>query len=365
MYIWQHKKWPSFNWDNTRVIEALAEARSLQGRILGRMEGLGFSVREESVLENLTNDVIKTSKIEGESLNMDEVRSSIAKRLGMNVAGMVNPGRNVEGIVELMLDATQNYKEPLSAKRLFGWHAALFPTGYSGMFPITVGKWRNNEKNDPMQVVSGAWGKQRVHFEAPASEDLKQEMKTFIQWFNSAGMEPVLKSALAHLWFVTLHPFDDGNGRIARAIADMQLARADRTPQRFYSMSAQIEKNKKQYYTILEKTQKGNLTITEWLLWYIDIFTKALQFTEANVGKALSKAGFWEKYKKVEFNSRQIKMLNKLMSGFDGNLTTAKWAKINKSSQDTALRDINELVSKKVLRKESAGSRSTHYTLVL
>ena len=343
----------------------LAEVRHRQGRLLGKMENLGFSLQAEASLHTLTLDVLKSSEIEGELLDAEQVRSSIARRLGMDIAGLVPADRHVEGIVEMMLDATQQYQQPLSEDRLFGWHAALFPTGRSGMHKIVVGAWRDNKNDDPMQVVSGAMGKEKVHFEAPEADRLNTEMNQFINWFNEDhGMDAVLKAAIAHLWFVTIHPFDDGNGRIARAIADMQLARADGTPQRFYSMSAQIRKERKEYYNILEDTQKGSLDITRWLTWFLQCLDRAIAATDETLGGVLRKAKFWENHAATILNERQRTMLNKLLDGFDGKLNTSKWAKITKTSQDTALRDIQDLIDKQVLTKETGGGRSTSYTLV-
>jgi Fic family protein len=329
------------------------------------MEALGFSLREEAMLQTLTQEVIKSSEIEGEVLDQDQVRSSLARRLGIDIAGSVPADRNVEGVVEMMLDATQSFHSPLSDERLFGWHAALFPTGRTGMQKITVGTWRTGEKG-PMQVVSGAIGKERVHYEAPEAGKVAEEMAIFLEWFNkSSNADPVLKAAIAHLWFVTIHPFDDGNGRIARAIADMQLARADESPQRFYSMSAQIRKERNDYYNILEKTQKGGLDITEWLKWFLHCLDRALTATNNIHSKVIEKAKFWEQYAGTVFNERQHSMLNKLLDGIEGKLTSSKWAKMAKCSQDTAARDIQDLINKGILEKEGAGGRSTSYVLLI
>lgn len=364
LYIYQLPDWPHFTWQQDQIAAILAEVRHRQGRLLGRMETLGFNLQAEASLQTLTLDVLKSSEIEGELLDADQVRSSIAQRLGMDIAGLVPADRHVEGIVEMMLDATQQYQEPLSEDRLFGWHAALFPTGRSGMHKIVVGAWRDNTKNDPMQVVSGAMGKEKVHFEAPEADRLNVEMNQFITWFNeNSSMDAVIKAAIAHLWFVTVHPFDDGNGRVARAIADMQLARADGTPHRFYSMSAQIRKDRNEYYDILEATQKGSLDITRWLLWFLQCLDRAITATDETLGGVLRKARFWEKYGVTPLNDRQRQMLNKLLDGFEGKLNTSKWAKITKASQDTALRDIQDLIDKKILIKETGGGRSTSYIL--
>lgn len=339
----------------------LSTVRHKQGRLLGKLEGLGFRLREEATLETLTQDVVKSSEIEGETLPADEVRSSIARRLGIEIAGEVPTTRSVDGVVEMMLNASQRYDLPLTAERLFGWHASLFPTGRSGMHKIHVGSWRDDAKG-PMQVVSGAMGKEKVHYEAPEARRLNVEMNAFLEWFNkSTTMDPVLKAAIAHLWFVTIHPFDDGNGRIARAIGDMQLARADGSHQRFYSMSAQIQRDRNGYYDVLEKTQKGNLDITKWLLWFIECLDRAISLSEENLSGVTQKAKFWGSHQGVALNERQRKMLNKLMDGFEGKLTSSEWAKIAKCSPDTALRDIQDLIEKGILEKEDGGGRSTSY----
>ena len=364
-YIHLSKEWPAFKWEDDRIISPLSTVRHKQGRLLGKLEGLGFRLREEATLETLTQDVIKSSEIEGEKLPADQVRSSIAKRLGIEIAAEVPASRNVDGVVEMMLDATQKYDQPLRDERLFGWHAALFPTGRSGMYKIRVGTWRDDSKG-PMQVVSGAMGRERVHYEAPEAGRLSVEMNKFLKWFNeSTAMDAVLKAAIAHLWFVTIHPFDDGNGRVARAIADMQLARADGTRQRFYSMSAQIQRERNIYYDTLEKTQKGDLDITKWLLWFIACLDRAISLSEENLSGVVRKAKFWESHQSAALNERQRKMLNKLMDGFDGKLTSSKWAKIAKCSPDTALRDIQDLMEKQILEKEEGGGRSTSYKLRL
>lgn len=363
IYIYQHKTWPHFTWKNDELVVSLAKTRNIQGRLIGKMEALGFSLREEAVLETLTLDVLKSNEIEGELLNSDQVRSSIAKRLGMSISGLVQPDTKVEGAVEMMLDATQQNKKPLSANRLFDWHAALFPTGRSGIYKITAGNWRKDETG-PMQVISGALGKEKIHYQAPEAELIDKEMKVFINWFNTEDrLDPVIKAGIAHLWFITIHPFDDGNGRIARAIADMQLARADGSAQRFYSMSSQIRKERKAYYDVLEKTQKGGLDITEWLQWFLNCLLSALNATDDTLSKIILKAKFWEKYSSTQLNDRQRLMINKLMDGFDGKLTSSKWAKITKYSTDTALRDIQDLMDKGILRKTPGGSKNTNYEL--
>lgn len=361
MYIHQNKDWTNFTWDNNKLLVLLANVRHLQGRLLGQMENLGFKLKEEAVLSTLTLDVLKSTEIEGEILNKDQVRSSIARKLGLEVSGLVDSPRDVDGVVEMMLDATQNYLQPLSAEKLFGWHAALFPTGYSGMYKIEVGKYRSGD----MQVVSGAMGKEKVHYEAPEAKFLDEEMNRFLEWFNSnSGIDSVLKAAIAHLWFVTIHPFDDGNGRIARAITDMQLSRSDESPQRFYSMSNQILIERKNYYAILEKTQRGTNNITNWLVWFLSCLENALKNSGEVLESVFSKAKFWEKHGQTPLNDRQRLMLNKLLDGFEGKLTSSKWAKIVKSSQDTAIRDIQDLINKEILRKEAQGGRSTNYELI-
>ena len=364
VYIHQLKEWPNFILDKEKIAPILVEVRHRQGRLLGKMESLGFNLQAEANFHTLTLDVLKSSEIEGEILNPDQVRSSIARRLGMDIGGLVPVDSNVDGIVEMMLDATQNYQALLDDERLFGWHAAIFPTGRSGMQKIVVGQYRDNVKEDPMQVVSGALGKEKVHYQAPDSDLLDKEMTQFLKWFNNeANLDPVLKSAIAHLWFVTIHPFDDGNGRIARAIADMQLSRADNNQQRFYSMSSQILIEKSAYYEMLEKIQKGTLEITGWLDWFLGCLDRALASTDKTLSVVLKKAHFWDKYSSIALNDRQRMMLNKLLDSFDGKLTSTKWSKITKTSQDTAGRDINYLLEKGILTKEEAGGRSTSYVL--
>lgn len=363
-YIHERTSWPGFRWDHARISARLVDVRHRQGRLIGRMEGLGFQLRVEAVLNTLTEDVLKSSEIEGEKLDRDQVRSSIARRLGLDIGGLTPADRNVEGVVEMMLDATQGYDRPLTAKRLFDWHAALFPTGRSGMSKIRVGAWRD-DKTGPMQVVSGVIGNERIHYEAPVAERLRDEMKKFLEWFEKDGStDLVLKSGVAHLWFVTIHPFDDGNGRIARAIADMVLALSEHSPQRFYSMSAQIRQERKAYYDILEATQKGDLDITRWLDWFLDCLGRAFDRAETILATVLNKARFWERYATTEFNDRQRDIVNRLLNGFEGKLTSSKWAKLAKCSHDTALRDIEDLIRKKVLVKDAAGGRSTSYYLV-
>jgi Fic family protein len=362
-YIHDLSDWPSFRWDDKPVAALLSTARHSQGRLLGQMEALGFRVREEAVLQTLTEDVLKSSEIEGEMLDPNQVRSSVARRLGIDIGGLAAADRNVEGIVDMMLDATQHYDAPLTAERLFGWHASLFPTGRSGMHHIRVGAWRD-DRTSPMQVVSGPVGRERVHFEAPVARRLDGEMRQFLEWFNGdAAPEPVLKAALAHLWFVTIHPFDDGNGRIARAIADMSLARSERSSQRFYSMSAQIREQRAEYYRILEQTQHGTLDVTAWMEWFLDCLTRAIDGARQALATVLERTRFWEKLRDVPLNERQRLVIVKLLDGFEGNLTTSKWAALTKSSQDTALRDIQQLVDRGILVRNPAGGRSSSYAL--
>jgi Fic family protein len=363
-YIHELKDWPKFTWDRAKLAQKLAAVRNRQGRLTGRMEELGFKLKTEANLEALTEEVTKSSEIEGEVLNRDQVRSSLARRLGVDIGALTPAERNVEGIVEMMLDATGKYKDPLTADRLFGWHAALFPTGRSGMNKITVGAWRT-EESGPMQVVSGPIGRERVHYEAPKATLLSDEMNAFISWFNGTqDIDPVLKAAVAHLWFVTTHPFEDGNGRIARAMADMALARSEGSSQRFYSMSAQVQQERNAYYDILEATQKGELDITAWLEWFLDCLDRAFDRADAILASVLRKARFWKKHAGQAFNDRQRAMIDRLFNGFEGKLTSSKWAQLTKSSQDTALRDIDDLVAKGVLSKDTAGGRSTSYSLV-
>lgn len=362
-YIHQKAAWPKFRWDETVLAARLADVRHRQGRLIGRMEALGFNLRAEAVLATLTEDVLKSSEIEGEHLDREQVRSSIARRLGMDIGALTPADRNVEGVVEMMLDATQKFADPLTEERLFGWHSALFPSGRSGMSRIVVGAWRDGSRG-PMQVVSGPVGKERVHYEAPEAKRLSSEMTDFLTWFEGGpALDPVLKAALAHLWFVTIHPFEDGNGRIARAIADMALARSERSPQRFYSMSAQIRTERKAYYDILEATQKADLDITQWLLWFLACLERAIEGAEATLSSVIAKARFWEATKDQPLNERQRAMINRLLNGFEGKLTTSKWATLTKASQDTALRDITDLVERGILVREPGGGRSTSYSL--
>jgi Fic family protein len=362
-YIHESTDWPHFRWNDQPLATALAAVRHKQGRLIGRMEALGFELRAEANLQSLTEEVVKSSEIEGLLLDPEQVRSSLARRLGMDVGGLAPADRHVDGVVEMILDATENYAVPLTDKRLFGWHAALFPTGRSGMAKITVGRWRTDARG-PMQVVSGPLGRQRVHFEAPAADRLDKEMKTFLDWFNGAEeTDPVLRAGLAHLWFVTIHPFDDGNGRIARAITDRGLARSEHSAQRFYSMSAQIRKERNAYYDILEATQKADLDVTPWLQWFLGCLDRAFDGAETTLESVLRKARFWQKHAGARFNDRQRSVVNRVLDGFEGKLTSSKWAKLTKSSQDTALRDIDDLVRRGILTKDPAGGRSTSYSL--
>jgi Fic family protein len=363
VYIHDLSDWPRFRWDQIRLANPLATARHRQGRLLGRMEGLGLRLREEAVLSTLTQDVLKSSEIEGEILDSDQVRPSIARRLGLDIGALTPADRDVEGVVEMMLDATQRYQEPLTEERLFGWHAALFPTGRSGMRKIRIGAWRD-DSSGPMQVVSGPAGKERVHFQAPAAARLAAEMAEFLDWFNGpVTADLVIRAAHAHLWFVTIHPFDDGNGRIARAIADMALARSEQSPRRFYSMSAQIRQERDDYYEILERIQKDTLDITPWMEWFLGCLDRAFDGAEATLAGVLRKARFREAHAGESFNERQRKVLDRLLNGFEGKLTSSKWAKIARCSQDTANRDINDLVKRGILTKDAAGGRSTSYSL--
>jgi Fic family protein len=363
-YIYQNTDWPNFVWDAAKLTNLLAEVTHRQGRLLGRMESLGFHLQSEAALEAMTVELIKSNEIEGQSLDVQQVRSSIARRLGLDIAGLVPSDRHVDGLVEVVLDATRNYLEPLSKDRLCSWQAVLFPSGRSGMHKIVVGDWRKNEADDPMQVVSGPMGKEQVHFQAPDSELLDKEMRQFIHWFNTSfDVHPLLKAAISHLWFVTIHPFDDGNGRMARSITDMQLARADNTPQRFYSMSAQIRLERNQYYTILERTQRGTLDITVWLEWFLECLNRSLMAADTCTGAVIKKSLFWEYFATKNLNDRQRMMLNRLLDGFIGKLNSSKWSKLAKCSQDTALRDIQDLISQNILIKEPDGGRSTSYTL--
>ncbi len=364
LYIHNRPNWTEFSWDNKKVLLALSETRNLQGKLLGRMESLGFDLQNEAMLNTLTLEIVKSSEIEGEILEKEQVRSSIARRLGIDIAGSIESERHIDGIVDMMLDATQRYGLPLTRDRLFGWHSALFPTGWSHMYKITVAAWRKDTRGS-MQVVSGPLGREKVHFEAPAAERIDSEMDKLLDWIeNETEIDPVLKAAISHLWFVTIHPFEDGNGRITRAITEMILARSDKSAKRFYSMSAQIRVERKQYYKVLERTQKGSSDITEWILWFLECLKDAINSTSDLLMKVLQKAEFWRLHSETILNERQQKMINKLLDGFSGKLTTTKWGKICKCSQDTAYRDIKDLINKEILQKDGSGGRSTNYELI-
>jgi len=363
LYIWQAPDWPQWRYDLMALARSLAEVSRAQGLLLGRLVDVGATMRDQASLLALTDDVVKTSEIEGEHLNVASVRSSIARRLGVDIGALAPVDRHVEGVVEMVLDATANCQRSVTEERLFGWHAALFPTGYSGMARIKVAAWRD-DATGPMQVISGPMGRQKVHFEAPPAECLPLEMVCFLDWLNAdTDIPPLLKAGLGHLWFVTLHPFDDGNGRIARAIGDLLLARADGSPQRFYSLSAQIQRDRKAYYEILERIQKGDMDVTGWLAWFLDSLHRALDQAHQTLDAVLTKARFWQRWAATPLNERQVKVLNRLLDGFDGKLTSSKWAAICKCSADTALRDINELLARGVLRRMAGGGRSTGYEL--
>ncbi|MCA8063456.1 Fic family protein [Burkholderia sp. AU38729] len=363
-YIWESADWPAWRFDLPALATPLADVSRAQGMLAGRLADVGLALRDEASLAALTEDVVKTSAIEGESLNVASVRSSIARRLGVDIGALAPVDRHVEGVVDMVLDATAHAAAPVTDARLFGWHAALFPTGYSGMSRITVGGWRT-DATGPMQVVSGPIGRQRVHFEAPPAARLAGEIARFLAWLNAEPVEPMLiRAGLAHLWFVTLHPFDDGNGRIARALGDLVLARADRSPQRFYSLSAQIQRERNAYYDVLERTQRGSLDVTEWLAWFLTALGRAIDHAHTTLDAVLVKARFWQRCAGFAMNERQVKVMNRLLDGFEGKLTSTKWAALAKCSQDTALRDITELVEHGVLRRSSSGGRSTSYELM-
>ena len=362
MYIWQQVSWPKFTWNNSRLITLLSEVRNLEGRVYGLMNGLGLELQNRTSLDVMTQDVLRSCEIEGELLNPDRVRSSIARHLGVEVEGLPEPDHYTDGVVQVMLDAVRNRDEALTHERLFNWHAALFPTGRSGMYHITVASYR--EGKEPMQVVSGAMGKERVHYEAPSSEVVYDMMTDLLQWINNEeDIDPMLKAAVAHLWFVAIHPFDDGNGRLTRTITDMLLARADGMSHRFYSMSAEIMRERKSYYEVLEKTTTGDVDITLWLEWFLLTLRSAILRSEATIKRVVKKSMFWQENRGVAMNERQVKVVNKLWDGFEGKLTTSKWAKMTKTSQATALRDINDLIEKGILYASDEGGRSMHYLL--
>src|SRR5216684_306732 len=363
MYVHGLPEWPKFYWNRDELAEPLGSVRHRQGRLIGHMEALGFNLQREAVLQTLTVDVLKSSEIEGEKLNAEQVRSSIARRLGIDIGALKPADRNVEGVVEMMLDATRHYAQPLTAERLFRWHTSLFPSPHSGTHRIRVGAWRDDSLG-PMEVVSGQMGRERLHFEAPAAARLEREMQNFLDWFNTGpSHDPVLKAAFAHFWFVTIHPFDDGNGRIARAIADMALARADNTSQRFYSMSAQIRQERAVYYKTLEYVQKGTLDITPWVQWFLACLGRAIEGSQTTLASVLNKARYWETAGSASLNDRQRRVFNRLLDNFEGKLTTSKYAKLAKCSQDTALRDILQLVEQGILARNPEGGRSTSYAL--
>jgi Fic family protein len=362
-YIWQASDWPNWRFDLAALAKPMAEVSRAQGLLVGRLADAGMALRHQASLSALTDDVVKTSEIEGEQLDVKSVRSSIARRLGVDIGALASVDRHVEGVVEMVLDATANCLAPVTRERLFGWHAALCPTGHSGLSKIKVGGWRD-DATGPMQVVSGPIGRQRVHFEAPPADRLETETSRFLEWLNGASNEPpLIKAGLGHLWFVTLHPFDDGNGRIARAIGDLLLARADNSSQRFYSFSAQIQRERKAYYEILERTQKRSLDVTEWLAWFLDTLHRAVDQAQHTLDAVLTKTLFWQRWATTPLNQRQVKLLNRLLDGFEGKLTSSKWAAIANYSPDTALRDINDLLARGILRKTDAGGRSTSYEL--
>lgn len=364
MYIYKHNDWPSFHWNSALVEPSLASVRHQQGRLIGRMESLGFDLRQEANLQALTEEALKTSEIEGEILNAQQVRSSVAKRLGIEIAGLKSSDRNIDGLVEMLLDATGNYQEALTVRRLYDWHRLLFPSPKVGKSPILVGRWRDDKKG-PMQVVSNPLGKHRTHFQAPPAKSIQNEIDAFLDWYeDDQGIDLVLKSAIAHFWFVTIHPFDDGNGRIARAIADMTLARSEGISERFYSMSSQIRSERKQYYDILEKSQRGSLDITMWLDWYLSCLKGALSATQSLQEAVIHKTRFWDVVSPLGINERQKKVLNKVLDGLEGKLTSSKWAAFAKCSQDTAARDINDLIQKGILEKDASGGRSTSYSIL-
>jgi Fic family protein len=363
-YIHEQPGWPDFLWDDGQIAIPLANVRLRQGRLIGRMEGLGFGISEEAVLQTLTEDVLKSSEIEGEVLDRAQVRSSVARRLGLDVAGMVATDHTTEGVVAMMIDATQNHAAPLTAERLCGWHAALFPIGRSGFLKITVGAWRT-DASGPMQVVSGPAGRERVHFQAPPAAVLGSEMAHFLAWFEgSHSLDPLLKAAIAHLWFVTIHPFEDGNGRIARAIADLALARSENSGRRFYSVSGHLRRARDDYYRMLEATQTGDLDITPWLLWFLDCLAEAMAASEVVLAQVMRKSRFWQIHQALSLNARQRLVLNRMLDGIEGRMTTSKWARMAKCSADTALRDITDLTRAGLLVKDAARGRSTGYGLV-
>ena len=363
IYIWQYPEWPSFTWNDSRLISLLSEVRNLEGKIQGMMDGLGFNVQSMTALNVMTEDVLRSNEIEGVILNFDKVRSSIARHLGIDTVSLPQPDHYTEGVVQIMMDAVTNCNKPLTPERLLNWHAALFPTGRSGMYPITVGAYRTG--GEPMQIVSGAMGKEKVHYEAPPSDVVPDMMTDFLTWINSDNtvIDPVLKAAVAHLWFVAIHPFDDGNGRLTRTITDMQLAKADGFPLRFYSMSAEILREKKAYYEILEHTTSNSTDITEWLEWFLNTMKSSILRAKETVKRVVCKSSFWQRHREIPMNERQVRVVNMLWDGFTGKLTSSKWAKITKTSQATALRDITDLIEKGILTAAADGGRSSNYLL--
>jgi len=362
-YLWQRPDWPQWRFDAAELAAPLAQVHRAQGHLAGRMAELGLAQRDQATLQALTQEVITTSAIEGEALNLDAVRSSIARRLGVDIGALAPADRHVDGVVDMVLDATQQHAQLLTAERLFGWHAALFPTGYSGHVRLQVGTWRNDAAG-PMQVVSGPVGREKVHFEAPPATSLPAETAAFLQWFNAAPAgDALIHAGLAHLWLVTLHPFDDGNGRISRAVGDMALARAEGTAQRFYSLSAQVQRERKQYYDQLEATQRGTLDVTPWLSWFLACLLRAVQGADGMLAGVLMKSQFWQRWAGTPMNARQTLVLNRVLDGMEGKLTNAKWAAIGKCSADTALRDINDLLARGVLGRLEGGGRCTGYEL--
>ena len=362
-YIWQQPDWPTWRYDLAALVGPMTAVSHAQGLLLGRLADVGMGLREQASLTTLTEDVLNTSEIEGEKLDVESVRSSVARHLGVDIGALAPVDRNVEGVVDMVLDATTNFAQPVSLEKLQKWHAALFPAGYSGMSPILVGRFRDDAEG-PMQVVSGPVHRRRVHFEAPPAGSLDLEVDRFLDWLNGSEADPpLIKAGLAHLWFVTIHPFDDGNGRIARAIGDLLLTRADWNAQRFYSLSAQIQKDRKAYYEILERTQKGSLEVAAWLAWFLETLQRAVESAHQTLDRVLAKSIFWQRWAGSALNERQVKVLNRMLDGFEGKLTSSKWASMAKCSSDTALRDINELVSLGVLRKCPAGGRSTGYEI--
>ena len=362
LYIWQDKDWPKMWWQDALLGKLLAEVNMLRGQVAGRMAMFGFNEQNDTMLDVVTAEIVNSAEIEGQRLNRDSVRSSVARHLGIETMESPNGNHYVDGVVQVMLDATQNYSKRLDAERLFGWHAALFPTGRSGMYKITVADWRKGD--EPMQVVSGAMGREKVHYQAPPSSDVPVMMEDLLRWIEEENeTDPLVKAAVAHLWFVSIHPFDDGNGRLCRTITEMMLARADKTAQRYYSMSSEILKHRNNYYTHLEKTQKGELDITEWIVWFLQTLKAALALSLSKTENVIRKVGFWDRHRNTPLNERQRKVLNMMLDGFEGKLNSSKWYKINHCSQDTATRDINDLIDKGILRKTDEKGRSTNYEL--